>query len=72
MTEKELTHKRERKVKRRKVRKKDLAKDPLKMMKKELAHLEAVELGMAGIENLIARGEDVHEERKATRSDRDT
>lgn len=52
MTEKELLHKQQRKAKRRRERKRELAKNPLKIMKKELAHLEAVAKGQQLLRDL--------------------
>lgn len=64
MTEKELLHKRERKTKRRRERKRELIQDPLKMLKKELAHLEAVHKGQQLLRDLYEPLIQAEEDRK--------
>lgn len=64
MTEKELLRKRERKTKRRRERKRELVKDPLKMLKKELAHLETVQKGQQLLRDLYEPLIQAEEDRK--------
>lgn len=66
MTEKELLHKRQRKAKRRRERKRELANNPLKMMQKELAHLEAVALGQQLLRDLYEPLIQAEEDRRQT------
>lgn len=52
MSEKELTHRRERKAKRRRARKEELAKNPLKLAEKERLHVDAIIKGEVGLRDL--------------------